>query len=218
MNTEIALNTTLSSNAVANIEGFLQEEAVTSRASYGSYNSRKNQYVYGPEQTVFGGEGEHWAVNMGQWLHGYTCWKGGQPVGDVFKAVASGETIDPTTLPDHSPYAEGEGWQEYQSVEITNAETGQRIILKGGSGGFKKAMRNLASEFADHMRRTGEIAMPVVELLSDHYKHTRYGRIDTPLFKVVEWISPKKSDPNEVVGEIVRESTAKTGKRDSVLN
>jgi hypothetical protein len=216
MTNEMALTGNLDQNALANIAGFVQEaDATSNRPQYGSY--KRASYFKGADQTEFGGSEEHWLFMFDMWTQGYTCWKEGKPVADVWKTIASGEKIDPASLPDHGPYAEGDGWSEYQSIRIVNADNGEQVDLKGTSNGFRNALRKLAGEFSDHMRRTGKVEMPVCELLSDHYKHPRYGRIDTPLFKVVEWAGKKEEDPNIVVGEIVRE-TPKGGKRDSVLN
>jgi hypothetical protein len=37
--------------------------------------------------------------------------------------------------------------------------------------------------------------VPVVELDTEHYQHKSYGRIYTPIFKVLEWVSINGDEP-----------------------
>ena len=54
--------------------------------------------------------------------------------------------------------------------------------------GGKRAIQTLAAAIAQQVEANPEKPVPVVELLKDHYQHKSYGRIYTPVFKVVDWI------------------------------
>jgi hypothetical protein len=47
----------------------------------------------------------------------------------------------------------------------------------------------LAVEIAAQVEKDQSKPVPVVKLGKDHYTHKSYGRIYTPVFEVVEWVS-----------------------------
>jgi hypothetical protein len=47
----------------------------------------------------------------------------------------------------------------------------------------------LAVEIATQVEKDQSKPVPVVKLGKDHYTHKSYGRIYTPVFEVVEWVS-----------------------------
>ena len=57
------------------------------------------------------------------------------------------------------------------------------------SVGGKKAVQALAVAIAEQVEKDQTKPVPVVHLKKDHYTHKSYGRIYTPVFEVVEFIS-----------------------------
>jgi hypothetical protein len=57
------------------------------------------------------------------------------------------------------------------------------------SVGGRKAVQALAVEIAAQVEKDQSKPVPVVKLGKDHYTHKSYGRIYTPVFEVVEWVS-----------------------------
>jgi hypothetical protein len=50
-------------------------------------------------------------------------------------------------------------------------------------------VQELAVAIAAQVEKDPTKPVPIVTLGKDHYQHKSYGRIYTPVFKVVEWVS-----------------------------
>ena len=61
-------------------------------------------------------------------------------------------------------------------------------ILREHALGLAKA-RRIAFEWAEQVEKDQTKPVPVVMLKKDHYQHKSYGKIYTPVFEIVEWIS-----------------------------
>jgi hypothetical protein len=57
------------------------------------------------------------------------------------------------------------------------------------SVGGKKAVQAIAVALAEQVDKDQTKPVAVVRLRKDHYAHKSYGKIYTPVFEVVEWIS-----------------------------
>jgi hypothetical protein len=55
--------------------------------------------------------------------------------------------------------------------------------------GGKRAVQTLAVAIAAQVEKDPERPVPIVTLGKDHYQHKSYGRIYTPVFEIVEWVS-----------------------------
>jgi hypothetical protein len=63
------------------------------------------------------------------------------------------------------------------------------------SVGGKRAVQSLAVAIAGQVDTDQAKPVPVVELDTEHYQHKSYGRIYTPIFKVLEWVSINGGEP-----------------------
>jgi hypothetical protein len=63
------------------------------------------------------------------------------------------------------------------------------------SVGGKRAVQSLAVAIAGQVDTDQAKPVPVVELDTEHYQHKSYGRIYTPIFKVLEWVSINGDEP-----------------------
>ena len=57
------------------------------------------------------------------------------------------------------------------------------------SVGGKKAVQALAIAIADQVDKDPAKPVPLVVLTKEHYQHKSYGRIFTPVFEIVNWVS-----------------------------
>jgi hypothetical protein len=70
---------------------------------------------------------------------------------------------------------------------LSGADTGMEARYTTTSVGGKKAVQALAVAIATQVDKDQDKPVPVVELGKEHYTHKSYGRIYTPVFKVVDW-------------------------------
>mgnify|MGYP003350338808 CR=1 FL=1 len=81
---------------------------------------------------------------------------------------------------------DGLGWVIFDA----NIEARYTVTSVGG----RKAMHALAIKIADQMDKDPSRPVPVVRLGNDYYQHKSYGRVYTPVFDVLEWVSLDGSD------------------------
>jgi hypothetical protein len=86
------------------------------------------------------------------------------------------------------------------------------------SVGGKRAVQVLALAIATQVEKDQSKPVPVVRLKKEHYTHKSYGRIYTPVFDVVSWVSlegPTNVAEPEAEAEAEEEAPApaETGRR-----
>jgi hypothetical protein len=83
--------------------------------------------------------------------------------------------------------------------------------------GGKRAVQVLALAIATQVEKDQTKPVPVVRLKKEHYAHKKYGKVFTPVFEVVEWISldgPAAAAPAaEAEPEAEEPAPAETGRR-----
>lgn len=158
-------------------------------------------WVFGADQTEVQ-EGSRWAVNPFSFTHGFIAWGEGE--------VLAEKTV-PITQPlpevDAAPAAAKRGWETQvgMSLKCLNGEDeGLDARYNVTSLGGKKAVQSLAVAIAEQCDRDPSQPVPVVELKKDHYQHKSYGRVYTPVFEVVGWIS--MDGPSEDAAEAAPEA------------
>jgi hypothetical protein len=57
------------------------------------------------------------------------------------------------------------------------------------SVGGKKAVQAIAVALAEQVEKDQTKPVAIVRLRKDHYAHKSYGKIYTPVFEVIEWVS-----------------------------
>ena len=72
---------------------------------------------------------------------------------------------------------------------LDGADKDMEVRYTTTSVGGKKAVQALAVAIATQVEKDQSKPVPVVELGKEHYTHKSYGRIYTPVFKVLEWAS-----------------------------
>ena len=72
------------------------------------------------------------------------------------------------------------------------------------SVGGKRAVQTLALELAQQVDKDQSKPVPIVRLSTDHYNHKSYGKIFTPVFELVEWVS--MDGPEDAAAEATAEA------------
>ena len=86
------------------------------------------------------------------------------------------------------------------SLKCLNGEdAGMEARFTTTSVGGKRAVQALAVAIAGQVDTDQAKPVPVVELDTEHYQHKSYGRIYTPIFKVLEWVSINGDEPAPAV-------------------
>jgi hypothetical protein len=72
---------------------------------------------------------------------------------------------------------------------LTGEDAGLECRYTTTSVGGKRAVQQLAVAIAAQVEKDPERPVPIVTLGKDHYQHKSYGRIYTPVFEIIEWVS-----------------------------
>ena len=85
------------------------------------------------------------------------------------------------------------------------------------SVGGKRSVQELAVAIAAQVDKDPTKPVPVINLGKSHYLHKSYGRIYTPVFEVVEWVSmdgeAEAEAPAEASAEEYAEATQSSSRR-----
>jgi len=159
---------------------------------------KTGHWVFGADQTEIEDEST-WAVNPFSFVHGYIAWGDGEVLAEKMVNVSQ-----PLPELDAAPPGAKKGWETQVGMSIkclTGEDKGMEARYTTTSVGGKKAVQALAVAIATQVDKDQDKPVPVVELGKEHYTHKSYGRIYTPVFKVIEWVSMdvNASEPNTEV-------------------
>ena len=170
-------------------------------------------WIYGQDETVVEDD-SLWAANPASFLHGYISWDKNQQVeGEVMVAI-SRPLPDVGSLringsPDGGPSGE-HGWQFQMAVDmvcISGADAGTIVQYKQSSVGALKALGSLTDGIGGQLEADADEIVPVIKMKSDSYKHKKWGRINNPIFEIVEW---RTMDDNSPTAEAKEEAAPRT--------
>ena len=72
---------------------------------------------------------------------------------------------------------------------ISGEDKGMEARYTTTSVGGKRSVQTLAVALAEQVEKDQAKPVAIVKLKKDHYAHKSYGKIYTPVFEVVEWVS-----------------------------
>ena len=147
---------------------------------------RTGHWVFGADQTEVE-EGSNWAVNPFSFVHGFIAWGDGEVLGEKMASVS-----DPLPELDAAPPGAKKGWETQVGMSlkcITGEDTGMEARFTTTSVGGKRAVQELAVAIATQVDKDQSKPVPIVMLGNEHYQHKSYGRIYTPAFGALEWVS-----------------------------
>jgi hypothetical protein len=157
-------------------------------------------WVYGQEETLVE-DGSKWAINPQSFEYGYIAWDMNQQVeGEVMVPItrplpAQGSLR--TKSPDGNTTGQN-GWQYQQSMDlqcIGGEDDGTVCQYKQSSVGSQKAFKGLIDAISGQIAKGSDAIVPVIVMKSDSYKHKKWGRINNPIFEIVEWRTMDGSVP-----------------------
>lgn len=147
---------------------------------------KTGHWVFGAEQTEIE-DGSTWAVNPFSFVHGYIAWGDGEVLAEKMVSVSQ-----PLPELEAAPPGAKKGWETQVGMSIKcldGEDKGMEARYTTTSVGGKKGVQALAVAIATQVEKDQSKPVPVVELGKEHYTHKSYGRIFTPVFKVLEWVS-----------------------------
>ena len=147
---------------------------------------KTGHWVYGADQTE-AEDDARWAVNPFSFVHGFIAWGDGEVLAEKMSSVTQ-----PLPELDAAPPSAKKGWEQQVGLMLkclTGEDAGLECRYTTTSVGGKRAVQQLAVAIAAQVEKDPTKPVPIVTLGKDHYQHKSYGRIYTPVFRVVEWVS-----------------------------
>jgi hypothetical protein len=147
---------------------------------------KTGHWVYGADQTEIEDKSE-WAVNPFSFVHGFIAWGTGEVLAEKMAAIT-----DPLPELDPAPAGSERGWEKQLGFHlrcVSGEDDGLDVRFATTSVGGKRAVSDLAMALAAQVEADPKNIVAVLTLDSEHYPHKKYGRVYTPVFKIVRWIS-----------------------------
>ena len=147
---------------------------------------KTGHWVFGADQTE-AEDDSRWAVNPFSFVHGFIAWGDGEVLGEKMASVTQ-----PLPELDAAPPSSKKGWEQQVGLMLkclNGEDEGLECRYTTTSVGGKRAVQELAVAIAAQVEKDPSKPVPIVTLGKDHYQHKSYGKIFTPVFKVVEWVS-----------------------------
>lgn len=154
-------------------------------------------WVYGQEDTEVE-PGSTWAINIFSFRHGYSSWTDhpkdprtnkqpkNEKVGEVMVAMTdhkpSKNTLDDT----------GWEWRDQVSVQLkcmSGEDKGEQVLYNTTALGGTNAIAKLIEAIQKQLIDDDGHPVPVIELQSDSYNHTQWGKTYFPIMNIVGWVS-----------------------------
>jgi hypothetical protein len=172
---------------------------------------KTGHWVYGADQTEVEDEAT-WAINPFSFVHGFIAWGDGEVLGEKMASVSQ-----PLPELDVSPPGAKKGWETQVGMSLkclTGEDKGMEARFTTTSVGGKRAVQALAVALAEQVEKDQTKPVAVVKLKKDHYAHKSYGKIYTPVFQVIEWVSMDADEvPAEAEAVAAVEAPAPAGRR-----
>jgi hypothetical protein len=172
---------------------------------------KTGHWVFGADQTEVEDD-SLWAVNPFSFTHGYIAWGDGEVLGEKMVSVSQ-------PLPELEPAPPGakKGWEPQVGMSlqcVKGEDKDMEARFSTTAVGGKRAVQVLALAIATQVEKDQNKPVPVVRLKKEHYMHKSYGRIYTPVFEVMDWISlDGPSAPPEAEAEPEEPAPAEAGRR-----
>ena len=147
---------------------------------------RTGHWVYGAGENEVEAEST-WAVNPFSFVHGFICWGEGEVLGEKMVNITH-----PLPELDAAPTGGKRGWETQVGMSLkclTGEDKGMEVRYSTTSVGGKRSVQALAVAIAGQVDEDQTKPVPVITLKKEFYQHKAYGKIYTPLFDVVEWVS-----------------------------
>jgi hypothetical protein len=84
------------------------------------------------------------------------------------------------------------GWEQqfgFSLKALDGDDAGMEARFSATSVGGKRSVQTLGTAIAGQVMKDQSRPVAVVELKNDHYQHKSYGRVFTPVFEIVDWLT-----------------------------
>ena len=163
----------------------------------------KGDWSYGVEETAPESDSV-WAINPNSFQHGWTAWgsKGrGNEGANVGEKMVS--ATQPLPLESDLPDVNGD-WSSCIGMQLrclNGEDAGLQVLFKSSSVGGRNAYASIIEQLVERAQAGEQKLVPVVRLESDSYKHSKYGKLFTPILKVDHWLSMSDAATPDAVTE-----------------
>jgi len=171
---------------------------------------KTGHWVFGADQTEVEVD-SLWAINPFSFTHGYIAWGDGEVLGEKMVSVQQ-----PLPELEPAPPQSKRGWEPQDGMSlkcISGEDKDMEARFSTTSVGGKRAVQVLALAIATQVEKDQSKPVPVVRLNKEHYTHKSYGRIYTPVFEVVEWVSLDGPDAEVSEEAAAEEPAPEAGRR-----
>ena len=147
---------------------------------------KTGHWVFGADQTEVEDDST-WAVNPFSFVHGFIAWGDGEVLGEKMVSVSQ-----PLPELDAAPPNAKRGWETQIGMSLkclSGEDKDMEARYSTTSVGGKRSVQALALAIATQVEKDQSKPVPVVRLKRDHYTHKSYGKIFTPVFETLDWIS-----------------------------
>jgi hypothetical protein len=171
---------------------------------------KTGHWVFGADQTEVEPD-SLWAINPFSFTHGYIAWGDGEVLGEKMVSVQQ-----PLPELEPAPPQAKRGWEPQVGMSlkcISGEDKDMETRFSTTSVGGKRAVQVLALAIATQVDKDQSKPVPVVRLKKEHYTHKSYGRIYTPVFEVVEWVSLDGPDAEAPEAPAAEEPPPEAGRR-----
>lgn len=147
---------------------------------------KTGHWVFGADQTSVE-EGTRWAVNPFSFVHGFIAWGKGEVLAEHMAPLT--EPLPEVGVP---PAGAERGWEQqfgFCLKALDGEDAGMEARFSATSVGGKRAVQTLGTAIAAQVMKDQSKPVAVVELKKDHYQHKSYGRVFTPVFEIVDWLT-----------------------------
>lgn len=148
-------------------------------------------WVFGADQTEVEAEST-WAINPFSFVHGFIAWG---------EREVLAEKLVPVTQPlpelEPAPANCKKGWEKQLGFAlrcVSGKDKGLEARYTTTSQGGLRGVAALGARITNQVDADQTKPVPVVQLKKSFYNHKSYGKIYTPEFDVVEWVSMEGVD------------------------
>ena len=131
-------------------------------------------------------------------MHGFIAWGTAEVLGEKMVGVAQ-----PLPELDEAPKGATKGWEMQVGMSlkcISGEDAGMECRFTTTSVGGKKAVQAIAASIAEQVERDQTKPVPIVTLKKDQYQHKSYGKIYTPVFELVKFVSMEPEEAPAAAG------------------
>ena len=147
---------------------------------------KTGHWVFGADQTEVE-KGTRWAVNPFSFVHGFIAWGKGEVLAEHMAPLT--EPLPEVGVP---PAGAERGWEQqfgFSLKALDGDDAGMEARFSATSVGGKRSVQTLGTAIAGQVMKDQSRPVAVVELKNDHYQHKSYGRVFTPVFEIVDWLT-----------------------------